>query len=258
MSRPCLPTLLFCALALAGQAASVSFVRDVRPIFEQHCYGSHGPEKQKNSFRLDVKAEALKGGDEHAPDIVPGRSAESPLYRFISGADDKITMPPKDKPALSPAEVATLRQWLDEGAAWPEGADKTKLEDRTGWWSFKPQQDPKAGGIDYYIKAKKDAAGLTMSPEADARTLIRRLSFDLTGLPPTPEEVAQFVAESHSSSAYERLVDRLLASPRYGERWARHWLDVVHYGETHGYDKDKPRPNSWPYRDYVIHAVIDD
>lgn len=271
MSPPRLLIPLFCALVMTGRAASVDFVRDVRPVFEQHCYGCHGPDKQKNSFRLDVKAEAMKGGDEHAPDIVPGRSAESPLFKFISGADDKITMPPKDKPALSKEQVATLRQWIDEGAAWPEGVDKTRPVDRTDWWSFKPlkkqdgkRQDPRPEGIDAFIKAKLAAAGLKMSPEADARTLIRRLSFDLTGLPPTPEEVAQFVAESNPTSAipdpqsYERLVDRLLASPRYGERWARHWLDVVHYGETHGYDKDKPRPNSWPYRDYVIHAFNDD
>ena len=272
MSRPRLPTLLFCALALTGEAASVDFVRDVRPLFEQHCYGCHGPDKQKNSFRLDVKAEAMKGGDEHAPDIVPGKSAESPLYKFVSGADDKITMPPKDKSALSKEQVATLQRWIDEGAVWPEGVDKTKLVDRTDWWSFKPLKVQQAAGIDEFINARLAAAGLRMSPEADARTLIRRLSFDLTGLPPTPEEVARFVAEcaaekdaslnsQHStlnSSAYERLVDRLLASPRYGERWARHWLDVVHYGETHGYDKDKPRPNAWPYRDYVIHAFNDD
>ena len=251
-------------LGAAIQAAPVDFVRDVQPVFRQHCYGCHGPDKQKNGLRLDVKRDALKGGDEHAPDIVPGKSAESPLYRFVSGADAKIIMPPKDKPALSKAQIATLQRWIDGGALWPEGADKSKVVDRTDWWSLKPlkKADAKAISIDGFVHAKLAEKGLPPSPEADAQTLIRRLSFDLTGLPPTPEEVAQFVAECASQSgpqpAYERLVDRLLESPRYGERWARHWLDVVHYGETHGYDKDKPRPNAWPYRDYVIRAFNQD
>ena len=251
-------------LSAAVQAAPVDFVRDVQPVFQQHCYACHGPDKQKNGFRLDVKHDALKGGDEHAPDIVPGKSVESPLYRFVSGADAKIIMPPKDKPALSQAQIAMLQRWIDEGALWPEGADKSKVVDRTDWWSLKPlkKADTKANSIDGFVHAKLAEKGLSPSPEADAQTLIRRLSFDLTGLPPTPEEVAQFVAECAAQSgpqpAYERLVDRLLESPRYGERWARHWLDVVHYGETHGYDKDKPRPNAWPYRDYVIRAFNQD
>lgn len=136
--------------------------------------------------------------------------------------------------------------------------------DRLDWWSLKPLkredgkvQEARPETVDEFIAAKLQASGLKMSPQADARTLIRRVSFDLTGLPPSPEEVQAFVSD-HSPQAYEHLVDRLLDSPRYGERWARHWLDVVHYGETHGYDKDKPRPNAWPYRDYVIRAFNED
>ncbi len=171
-------------------------------------------------------------------------------------------------------------------AAHAASADKTTLVDRTDWWSLKPlktedsqTKDTRLGRsenpIDHFVRAKLADKGLSPSPEADPRTLIRRLYFDLTGLPPTPEEVSRFVAECKSekapalpstghsalstpSPAYEHLVDRLLASPRYGERWARHWLDVAHYGETHGYDKDKPRPNAWPYRDYVIRAFNQD
>ena len=254
-----------------GQAAD--FVRDVRPIFEKHCYECHGAQKQKNDYRLDIKSIALTGGSEHAPNILPGKAEASPLIRFISGIDEKTQMPPKEK--LSASEIATLKQWINEGASWPDSADTAKLEDKTDWWSFKPL--PRSDGIlpsmtagsrhssnfiDTFIHAKLAEKGLKPSPPTDPRALIRRLTFNLTGMPPTPEAVEQFVHESHQSSsshsAYERLVDSLLASPRYGERWARHWLDVVHYGETHGYDKDKPRNNAWPYRDYVIRALNHD
>jgi mono/diheme cytochrome c family protein len=257
-----LKTALWLPLTLATTAATaapVDFVREVRPILEQHCYECHGPEKQKNEYRLDIRQVALTGGEHHAPNIVPGKAAESPLIRFVSGADPDLQMPPKKK--LSDADVATLRRWVDEGAVWPAGVDTAKLEDRRDWWSLKPLTKPRgAGGIDSFIDAKLREAGLRRAPEADARTLIRRLYFDLIGLPPTPEEVEAFAAEAaaDNDAAYERLVDRLLASPRHGERWARHWLDAVHFGETHGYDKDKPRLNAWPYRDYVIRAFNED
>ena len=258
--------------ATAAAAAPVDFVRDVRPIFEKHCYECHGAKKQKNDFRLDIKSVALKGGADHAPDIIAGKSAASPLFLFVSGADEKIQMPPKSK--LRSAEIDTLKRWIDEGAVWPDGVDVVKLEDRTDWWSFKPLRRsdgfkpsaetagseglPKATrhslvSIDTFIRAKLVEKGLQPAPPADPRTLIRRLYFDLIGLPPTPDEVSKYAA-----LPYEKLVDELLASPRYGERWARHWLDLVHYGETHGYDKDKPRMNAWPYRDYVIRALNND
>ncbi len=271
---------LFINLLIAGllPALPVDFVREVRPIFERHCYECHGAHKQKSGLRLDVKQAAMHGGEEHAPAILPGKSAESPLFRFVSGANPDISMPPKDKPALSAGEIGILKRWIDEGAGWPEGVDQVKLEDKTDWWSFKPMRnlESRARSMEARIDALTDAKlrekGLQRSPRADARMLIRRLCFDLTGLPPTPEEVHGFeaaVAREQSNqaknnstasplTAYEKLVDRLLASPRYGERWARHWLDVVHYGETHGYDKDKPRPNAWPYRDYVIRALNQD
>ena len=242
--------LLALIMFAAVPAFAVDFVREVQPIFKQHCYECHGAKKQKNDYRLDIKAVALAGGEDHAPNIVPGKSAESPLFRFVSGADDKITMPPKSK--LSSAEVDVIKRWIDEGAVWPEGADAAKVEDRMDWWSFKPLAK-KDGNIDDFIRAKLTEHGLKPAPEADVRTLIRRLYFDLTGLPPSPAEV-----ERYALLPYEKLVDDLLASPRYGERWARHWLDLVHYGETHGYDKDKPRMNAWPYRDYVIRALNSD
>ena len=273
------PMRLFCLLLLGTPAFAVDFVREVRPIFEKHCYECHGAEKQKNDFRLDIKAVALKGGSEHAPNIVAGKSSESPMFRFASGADDKIQMPPKSK--LSSVEIDTLKRWIDEGAVWPDGVDVAKVEDRLDWWSFKPLKvssfklqvpssspndaagklgtlnlKPENRAIDDFIRAKLAEVSLKPAPRADARTLIRRLYFDLTGLPPTPEEVSEW--SDLSGERYEKLVDHLLASPRYGERWARHWLDLVHYGETHGYDKDKPRMNAWPYRDYVIRAFNSD
>ncbi|WP_395750718.1 DUF1553 domain-containing protein [Prosthecobacter sp.] len=233
-------------------ASAVDFVREVRPIFEKHCYECHGSKKQKNEYRLDIRSVALTGGEEHAPNIIPGKSADSPLFHFISGRDEKIAMPPKSK--LSSAEIDLLKRWIDEGAVWPEGVDVAQVENRLDWWSFKPLvKSASHGGIDDFISAKLAEHGFKPAPQADVRTLIRRLYFDLTGLPPSPEEVKRY-----ETLPYEKLVDDLLASPRYGERWARHWLDLVHYGETHGYDKDKPRMNAWPYRDYVIRALNSD
>jgi hypothetical protein len=244
---------LFCFISFFTTSAfSVDFVRDVRPIFEKNCYECHGAEKQKNDYRLDIKTVALTGGQDHAPNIIAGKSAESPLFRFVSGVDEKFSMPPKTK--LSSAEIDLLKRWIDEGAVWPEGVDIAQVEDRLDWWSFKPlQAQLGAMNIDSYIHAKLAEKGMKPASQADAHTLIRRLYFDLTGLPPTPEEIAKYTV-----LPYEKLVDDLLASPRYGERWARHWLDLVHYGETHGYDKDKPRMNAWPYRDYVIRALNSD
>jgi mono/diheme cytochrome c family protein len=217
-----LKTALWLPLTLATTAAAagpVDFVREVRPILERHCYECHGPEKQKNDYRLDIRQAALTGGEHHAPNIVPGKSAESPLIRFVSRTDPDLQMPPKKK--LSPADVATLRRWVDEGAVWPAGVDTAKLEDRTDWWSLKPlKRAQRHAGIDAFIDAKRREMGLSGAPEADARTLVRRLYFDLTGLPPAPEEVEAFVEEAakDKDAAYERLVDRLLASPHYGGR----------------------------------------
>ncbi|MDP1587484.1 MAG: DUF1549 domain-containing protein, partial [Prosthecobacter sp.] len=270
----------FCLIALAATPVfAVDFVREVRPIFEKHCYECHGAEKQKNDYRLDIKAVALTGGVDHAPNIVAGKSAESPLFRFVSGLEKDLAMPPKTK--LSSAEIDTLKRWIDEGAVWPDGVDVAKVEDRLDWWSFKPirvssfkfqvSSSPRTSTpdqletlnlklethpIDTFIRAKLTEKSLTSAPQADVRTLIRRLYFDLTGLPPTPSDMSDW--SDLSDERYEKLVDHLLASPRYGERWARHWLDLVHYGETHGYDKDKPRNNAWPYRDYVIRAFNTD
>ncbi len=243
----------------------VNFTTDIRPIFEKSCYSCHGPEKQKGELRLDLKAAVLKGGDTHAPDIIPGKSAESPLIHFVAGLVPEMKMPAKGE-SLTPEQIGLLRAWIDQGAIWPETnvpANTTKTH-----WSFQPAIRPKSPKvsrnpsgvlqpIDAFVLAKLSENNLSLSPEADRRALIRRAYFDVIGLPPSPEEVEAFVADK-DPKAYEKLVDYLLASPRFGERWARHWLDVVRFAESDGFEKNNMRANAWPYRDYLIKAFNDD
>lgn len=253
-------------LASAALAAPVDFTREVKPIFDAHCTSCHGADKQKSDYRLDSRTAALAGGESGQVAIVPGKPEAGSLLRLVDGSNKELFMPPRksDAQPLSAAQIAILKKWIAEGAVWPEtvvAKTEPKTEETTHW-SFQPLKQPAVpaeGGspIDAFIRAKLQEKGLSLSPEADRLSLIRRVSYDLTGLPPTYEEAQAFCADT-DPKAYERLVDRLLASPRHGERWARHWLDVVHYGETHGYDKDKPRMNAWPYRDYVIRAFNSD
>ncbi|MEQ1861357.1 MAG: DUF1553 domain-containing protein [Chthoniobacteraceae bacterium] len=232
---------------IATRLHAVDFVRDVRPILAERCFECHGEKKQKANLRLDRKADALKGSDD-GPVIVSGKSAESALIERVLSHDEGERMPPKGE-RLTAAQIATLRTWIDAGAPWPDERD-TRLDH----WAWQPVKRPAGDSIDAFIVAKLAQAGLAMSPEADRRTLIRRLSFDLLGLPPTPERVERFVNDP-DPRAYEKLVDEMLASPHYGERWARHWLDIAHYADTHGFERDKLRPNAWRYRDYVIRAL---
>ena len=244
----------------------VDFTRDVRPIFAEHCFSCHGPEKQKSGYRLDARAPALTGGEGFAPNIVPGRSAESPLIKFVAGQVEDMLMPSRGE-RLTPEQVGILRAWIDQGAVWPEdtGAEPAREAWRTHW-SFQPMArppipppaDPRGRGpIDAFLARSLAEKGLQFSPEADRRTLIRRATQDVTGLPPSPEEVAAFVADP-APDAYDRLVDRLLASPAYGERWGRHWLDVVRFAESDGFERNNLRSNAWPYRDYVIRSFNED
>lgn len=258
--------LCFAATEPAASASlerpGVDFLRDVRPIFAKHCYHCHGPEEQKSSLRLDEKAVVLRGGDSGTPAIVAGRSAESPLLQRVLGVDPDEVMPPKGE-RLSPAEISVLRTWIDLGAPWPdEGSSDAK---RSHWAFSAPRktEPPAVGGegwvrnsIDRFVLARLEKEGLKPSPPADRVTLVRRLSLDLTGLPPSLEEVDEFVNDARPD-AYERLVERLLASPHYGERWGRHWLDVARYADSNGYEKDARR-SIWPYRDYVIRALNQD
>jgi len=242
----------------------VDFVKDIQPVFVEHCLSCHGPDKQKNAFRVDVREIVLKGGDTHGVAIVPGKSAESPLIHYVAGTDEEMLMPPKGK-RLTPEQVGLLRAWIDQGAIWPDSASVKVESAAAKHWAYQPLQKPEVpkvpgmqrNPIDAFIGQKLAEKGLQLSPEADRRTLIRRLYFILHGLPPTPDDVAAFLADKRPD-AYEQLVDKLLASPRYGERWGRHWLDVIPFGETHGFEVNTPRENAWPYRDYVIRAFNED
>jgi mono/diheme cytochrome c family protein len=241
---------------LPSDAAPVDFVREVRPIFEARCYECHGDGKRKSGLRLDVKAAALRGGDNHGPDIVPGQPEASPLLHFVTAEDEDEVMPPQGD-RLTPAEVAVLTRWIAEGAVWPDGVDAVTLRDPADHWSFQPLRAAPAGAsVDSFIDAKLAAHGLSRSPPADPATLLRRITLDLTGLPPTLEEIEAFAVESvrDASSAFRHAAERLLASPRHGERWAQHWLDVVRYADTHGFEVNTERPHAFPYRDYVIDA----
>ncbi len=242
----------------------VDFERDIQPIFRDHCLSCHGETTQESDYRLDVREIAMRGGSLGEAPIVAGNSEASPLVHLIDGSDESMLMPPasSNKPRLSRQQVATIKAWIDQNATWPDSANATII-DKSDWWSLHPMSRPtvpmseSANPIDAFVEAEYAKRGLTGTEMADRRTLVRRLYFDLIGLPPTLNDVERFVADQ-SPQAWARLVDSLLASPRYGERWARHWLDVVHFGETHGYDKDKLRENAWPYRDYVIRAFNED
>jgi mono/diheme cytochrome c family protein len=277
--RKLILVLLLClAASLAGSlstalsanwsaaAQQAVFTREIQPILAKHCLACHSAAKQSGGLRLDAKRYALR----HESLIVPGNPEASRLFQRVAEETPEERMPPTG-PGLTPAEIALLKAWIEVGAPWPEEegekerAGEREFEQHWAWQpltrlTVPPIRHPQAAirhPLDAFIAARLAEAGLSLSPAADRRTLIRRLSFDLLGLPPTPERVQQFVRDP-DPQAYEKLVDEFLQSPHYGERWARYWLDVVHYGDTHGYDKDKPRPNAWPYRDYVIRAFNED
>ncbi len=241
--------------SLATEPGGVDFVRDIRPIFESRCYDCHGAEKQKSGLRLDRKSNVFRPADSGKPAIVAGKTADSPLLKKITSQDSDEMMPPKGE-RLTGQQVALLRNWIEQGAVWPEE------EERQHWAYVKPvrpelpQVQNKTwprNGIDYFVLARLEKEKLNPSPAADRATLIRRVNLDLIGLPPTLKEVDEFLADK-SSDAYEKVVDRLLASSAYGERWARPWLDLARYADTQGYEKDNRR-TIWPYRDWVVNAL---
>ncbi len=252
--------------AACAQAETIDFVRDVRPILQKHCYACHGAEKQKSSLRLDIKSEAFKGGDAYGSSIVPGNAKDSPLIQLIREDDPDLRMPLDGNP-LSAEEIAILTKWIEQGAPWPKDADLARLADKRDHWSFKPLTRPELpatkdgewprSDIDRFVLHRLEQEGLRPAKTADRATWLRRASFDLIGLPPSPEELDAFVNDQRSD-AFERVVDKLLSSPRYGERWTQHWLDVVRYADTHGFEVNTERPNAWPYRDYVIESFNND
>ncbi len=239
----------------------INFKRDVRPILARHCYGCHGARRQEGDYRLDRSAIALTGGDSGEKPILPGRSGRSPLVERIERRDPTTRMPPKG-PGLTPAEIATLRLWIDQGARFPKDAQDGFRP--SNHWAFQPRSDhppPVVSGvrnpIDSFIVNRLADVNLAPSPLADRRTLVRRIYLDLLGLPPSPETIDAFVADT-DPLAWERLVDRLLAHPHYGERWARHWLDVVRFAESHGFETNRERTGAWHFRDWCIQALNGD
>lgn len=249
-----------------ADAASVDFERDIRPILAANCFKCHGPDKQESGLRLDTPQGIVTGGYSGST-VSAGKSAESLIVKAITGADDASQMPPDGEKPLAAEQVALVTRWIDAGAKLPAPDPATVATSpaarAAAHWSFQPVERPvlpavKNSGavrnlIDVFVVARLEAEGIAPSPEADRVTLLRRLKLDLIGLPPTPAEVDEFLAD-RGPDAYERLVDRLLASPHYGERWGRHWLDQARYADSNGYTIDGPRP-IWKYRDWVIDAV---
>lgn len=242
--------VLAAGLPLAA-AATVEFSRDIQPLLAKRCFACHGPDTHEAGLRFDAAAFAVRQLDSGAQAIVPGDPAASEILSRINSTDPDLQMPPEGE-RLSDAEVTAIRQWIEAGAAWEEH------------WAFRPVSRPQvpavtgaATPIDAFIQQGLKDRGLSVPVEADRRTLLRRVSYDLTGLPPTEQELADFLADA-SPGAWERVVDRLLASPHYGEQWARHWLDLVRYAETNSFERDGTKPHVWRYRDYVIRAFNDD
>jgi hypothetical protein len=246
------------AVPLCGRAAAkVDFMRDVQPILERRCYECHAEKKQKSGIRLDRKTSVFKGGDSGKPAVVAGKSGESPLIQRVVSTDPDELMPPKGE-KLSEAQIAVLRAWIDQGAQWPDDG----VAEKKHWAYERPIRHPlpkvknpkwPRNGLDYFVLERLEQEKFKPSPEADRATLIRRASLDLIGLPPTLNEVEEFVSDQ-STNAFEKVVDRLLASPHYGERWTRPWLDLARYADTAGYESDQRR-TMWPWRDWVISAL---
>jgi hypothetical protein len=239
---------------MCADKATVSFVRDVKPLLARRCFSCHGPTVHEGGLQLDEPAAALAALDSGEHAIVPGHVDQSEMITRVSSADESDRMPPKGKP-LTPQEIDTLKGWIAAGAKWEKH------------WAFVPPQrhtPPKVSRLDWaknpidaFILAGLDNAGLQPAPPAGKRTLIRRAYFNVTGLPPSNEAVDAFLADQRQD-AYERLVDSLLVSPHYGEHWARHWLDLVRFAETNSFERDGEKPNAWKYRDYVIRAFNND
>jgi mono/diheme cytochrome c family protein len=257
--------LLPAAIAAGADNANVDYTTQVKPLLAKHCSKCHGPEKQSSGLRIDSGRAMTVGGDS-GPAVVPKETAKSLLIQAVTGTEGVSKMPPEG-PGLTPDEIQLLSDWISSGAVFP--ADETVVATarrRTDHWSFQPVQHPTPPAraadssvrspIDAFIGAQLEQVKLAPSAEADRSTLIRRASLDLRGVPPTPDELHEFLADD-SPDAYERLIDRLLASPDFGERWGRDWLDVARYADSNGFTRDMPR-TIWKYRDWVVAALNDD
>jgi hypothetical protein len=258
MVRERCPVWTFALMALSMSAttfaqsdAPIDFGRQIQPILAKRCFACHGPDKSEGDLRLNQKESAFgKSGSEKSA-IVPKDPQASELFRRVTSSDESERMPPEGLP-LTPAQIELLRRWIEEGAEWKEHWAFEPVQSRTppvvkdSQWITNP--------IDAFVLHKLEQNGLSPAPQADKVSLLRRVSFDLTGLPPTPADVTSFLTDN-TDEAYEKVIDRLLQSERFGEHWARHWLDVVRYADTNSFERDGPKPNAWRYRDYVVRAI---
>lgn len=279
------------------QEAELLFVHEVQPLLKEKCYACHGdnPDEIEGAFDIRSLEGMLAGGESGQPALAPGHADRSPIYTAVTWEDEDLEMPPKENDRLTPRQIETLRSWIEGGAPWPD-AERQRELGGTAWdyagsitvatsgglseawtrrryrpedlWAFYPVQRPtvpyetlddgiEGHPVDAFIERKLEQRGLEPAGRADRLTLIRRATFDLTGLPPRPDEVEAFLQDT-SRYAFQRVVDRLLDSPHYGEQWGRHWLDVVRYADTNGFSNDYERPNAWRYRDYVIRSFNED
>ena len=270
--------VMFSALTSSRAEEPASFTKDIKPILESRCWSCHGAAMQLSKLDLRTRDGALKGGD-HGPAMVPGKADQSRLYRLVAGLE-KPSMP-LGGTSLSAGEISAIKAWIDEGAHWdataateitkviapnPDAPENAQLPpDARNYWAFKlPVQAPVPSvsaalknPIDRFLEKVRQEKGLKAAPKADKISLLRRAYLDLIGLPPTPAETQEFLADN-APDAWDRLIDKLLASPHYGERWGRHWLDVARYADSSGYEDDHDRPNSWRYRDYVVRSFNQD
>jgi Protein of unknown function (DUF1553)/Protein of unknown function (DUF1549)/Planctomycete cytochrome C len=271
----CIAALGIALFGHSGATAAADIDVEARSILTANCLKCHGPKKQKGGLRFDTREGALAKADSGSPAIAPGRAGESELIRRVSAKDTTARMPPGEA-ALTAGQIDILRKWIEAGAALPRAetgpaSGRTELivtDNDRRHWAFQPlvkveppavaDSDHARTPIDRFILAGLAAKGLTRAGPASREHLIRRVTFDLTGLPPTPDEVEAFLQAADPAAAYEALVDRLLANPHYGERWGRHWLDVARYADSDGYESDADRPTAYHYRDFVIKALNDD
>ncbi|MBC9867723.1 MAG: DUF1549 domain-containing protein [Opitutae bacterium] len=244
----------FISGVLSGQ--EVDFVTEVAPILEKKCLSCHNPNLVKGEFSMATFQDILTADEDY---LKPGNSADSTLYWITLPLEEgEPPEMPKEGDPLTEHESELLAAWIDAGAEWPDGLIlKEASKGDKSWWAYQPISEPKLESIDAYIAVELQKKGLSMNPPADRRNLIRRATYDLTGLPPSPEEVEGFVNDP-DPQAYEKLIDRLLASKHYGERWGRHWLDVVRFAESGGYEHNFFVYDLWPFRDYVIRSLNED
>ncbi len=258
--------MLFAAQPLFAQP--VDFKRDIVPILENRCWYCHGEDEQESGLRLDLRARMLKGGDSGLPAVVPGKPEKSYLLDVVKHLDAKVRMPP-DEDKIPTKEISLLESWIKQGAVWPGHMDAiAKGKETSDHWAFQPVVRSAAPNlaldssnpVDAFLLAELAKQKLNFSQPADPRSLIRRVSIVLTGLPPTPDETKQFLeaCKLNADEAYQQLVDRLLDSPHFGERWALHWLDVIRWAETNGSEANLYRKNAWVYRDYVVRSFNED